>query len=336
MPKPYVMFTSKPGFQWYGQPGFAEGQINRLGYLGPLPDQNKPKGEYRIFVLGGSAAFQGKEVQPFSVYLEHLFHESGHPEVRVFNFSVVSSVSRQELIRILVDIAGYEPDLILSYTGYNDLYDSGWDPRINYPHRYILYEANPLRSLNVSDFKILPTLALSSQFLRNYYASDIFESLTEGIVPKSLPSRNSIRPLIAKAFVQNLRESNLVSEMLGAKYIAFLQPAASFKNYLTANEKQYGETDLSTKKIIRASVNDEARKFSEELHFVDLSDLFSDEKREVFVDNVHYEPQAWIMKTIAQRIYSEITTTIDMKKKIAPRFKNVVPEEVFTFTDIDQ
>lgn len=328
--KPYVMFTSRPGYQQYGEPGFIPGQINALGYLGALPTKLKPKSEYRIFLLGGSAAFFG--TPPFSISLEKLFQTNGHPEVKVFNFSVIAGVSRQELIRILTDIAGYEPDLIISYTGYNDMYDTGWDPRINYPHRYILSEANPVTARSAADYKLLPTLALSSQYLRDHYPNFIFDQLTKGIYPNYMPQRQTIRPLIAKAFIQNLRLSNNLSEQLGSKYMAFFQPTVFFKKNLTESETNlFKPQDLKIAEEALTAVQNEVRPFLKEFNFIDASNLFSDQPRTAFVDYVHYVDEPWLKEAIAKYVYENILKTVDLNKRSMAKIQNLAPEEIFTF-----
>lgn len=328
--KPYVMFTAKPGLQVYGGADQQEGKINALGYLGSLPTKVKPETEFRIFLLGGSAAFQGNP--PFSVALEKLFQQAGMPQVKVFNFSVVSSVSRQELVRILTDIAGYQPDLIVSYTGYNDLFDTGWDPRINYPHRYLLYEVNPLLTKSAADYKILPNLALSSQYLRDHFGTQIFDQLAEGIYPAYVPARSTMRPLLAKALVQNLRLSKNLSTQLGSEYVAIFQPTVFFKKNKTEAEKNLiKDSDLASAEKIRETLNTEVKPYASEFDFIDASELFADEARTTFTDTVHYVNEPWATETVAQFIYNTIALKIIVNKKRPAQLPGLTPEEDFTF-----
>lgn len=327
--KPYVMFTARPGIQVYGSPDSEQGRINALGYLGALPDKIKPTSEYRIFLLGGSAAFQGSP--PFSVKVEKLFHQAGRTNVKVFNFSVVSSVSRQELVRIMVDIAGYQPDLIISYTGYNDLFDTVWDPRVNYPHRYLLYEVNPILK-NAKDYRLLPNLALSSQYLRDHFSDVIFDQLSEGIYPKYVPARKTMRPLIAKALIQNLRLSKSMSAQLGSEYLAILQPTVFFKKNKSEIEKSFIQADdIAMAEEIRQAVHLEVRPFQNEFKFVDGSELFADEARTVFSDCVHYVNEPWQDELIARFVYENVLSSVDLNKKKPSQLPGLLPEEDFTF-----
>lgn len=328
-PKPYVMYSSKPGFQQFGPPGTIEGKINNLGYLGKLPSKVKPANEFRIFILGASAAFFGNP--PFSYYLEKMFQDLHQGDVKVFNFSVIAGVSRQELIRILTDIAGYQPDLIISYTGYNDLFDTGWDPRINYPHRYILSEINPVTSRSAIDFKLLPTLALSSQVMRDFFPTEIYQALIKNVLPPTLPKRNTIRPLIAKSLIQNLRLANLLSQQLGAAYFSFIQPTVFFKANKTDLEKVLAsDQDMQNAQEIRSALSTEIENIKSKFNLIDASELFASESRTVFVDAVHYVNEPWAQQAVAKFIFDAVKNSVNLKKEKS-NIKNLIPEEDFVF-----
>ena len=328
VPKPYVMFTAKPGLQYFDDRIY--GRVNSLGYLGPLPTVKKPKSEYRIFFLGGSTMFQG--VPAFPRLLEKKFEQAGAP-VKVFNFSVVSSVSRQELVRILIDIGSYEPDLIVSFTGQNDLYDTGWDPRINYPHRFILFEANPALKLKVEDYQFFPVLALGTQIGRDYFSESIFESLAKGILPPNMKPRNEKRPLIVSAFFQNLRLSKELSRLFGAEYQAYLQPNIFFKNQYGPVEQRFvteyiSRVILPKAKGIRALVNAEAAKHSDTLDFTDLSDFFQDKDGDIFTDSVHFADQRG-HEALAEYFYKRFEEIVKRPKRLKPVLIDLLPEESF-------
>lgn len=331
VPKPYVMFTAQPDLD--GSEG--KRNINKLGYLGPLPEIKKAAEEFRIFVLGGSTVFMGDP--PFVTSLEQEFHEHGLPNIKVFNFGIVSSVSRQELIRILIDIAGYRPDLIVSYSGYNDTYDFGWDPRINYPHRFILYEADPALSIGGRGYKLLPILALASQFLKDFFPKQLFNALTAGILPATFPGRWNLRDKIAKAYIQNLRWSNRISKDLGADFVAIYQPTLYFKSPVVGGEVRLNDPkSMRDARIIRAAVLHESGKLNGEFPFYDWSDLFQGTSREVFVDSVHYKDQR-AQQFIARKLFDLLDPIVrrDIRKvadKAAPsKMEGLVPEEEFVF-----
>jgi hypothetical protein len=325
VPKPYVMFSAAPS-----------DFINKLGYRGALPAIPKPKGEFRIFMVGGSALYVGCPGR-IDQSLEALFQKNNRGNIKIFNLGIVSSVSRQELIRVLIDISGYEPDLIISYSGFNDTYDTGWDPRINYPHRFILYEAMQEYAANPTGFKFLALVGLSSNIIRDFFPNWLYGVLTKGIISDRLPPRSELRPLLAKAYIQNLRLTQMISHDLGSKFVSFYQPSAYFKNLRLGAEKELSIRRRTDASLIRASVVNESLRYSKDLNFYDLSDLFENDKREVFSDVVHYKFQ-WVIDKIAQTIFEAVNGVLSSNPSknssdhgLGEGIKNLIPEELFEF-----
>ncbi|MCZ0932191.1 MAG: hypothetical protein OXJ52_03450 [Oligoflexia bacterium] len=59
-------------------------------YRGPVPAKVKEKGEFRIFILGGSSVRGGKA--PFSIYLEQIFHKQGYEKDVAFElFKIITA-----------------------------------------------------------------------------------------------------------------------------------------------------------------------------------------------------------------------------------------------------
>ncbi len=75
-------------------------------------------------------------------------------------------VSRQDILRIMIDLSGYLPDLIIHYGGGNDLM-MGSDKRLNFPHRFVHYEKNQYFTKSVCNYDWFLGLAMGSSFLRD-------------------------------------------------------------------------------------------------------------------------------------------------------------------------
>ncbi|MBY0453072.1 MAG: SGNH/GDSL hydrolase family protein [Bdellovibrionaceae bacterium] len=289
VPKPYVMFTAKPFAQKYNLPG-NKYAINSLGYLSPIPNRTKAPSTYRIFVLGGSVVFNG---QPsFSFLLQDVFTSRGESNVEVYNYGVVSSVSRQELVRTLLEISTYKPDLIISFSGYNDVFNTGWDKRVNYPHRYILFENNPLLKMRAADFPFMLNILLSSEILRKLFEEKISKSVVD--LHDRMPINWDLRQqMVARAYVQNLRLTNVLAQDFGAQFVAFFQPTVYFKKPLSPAEteivKMYRNEPATD---IRKSVFNEYFNYKSEFRLVDSSEIFNGQTAQVFKDPVHYAEES--------------------------------------------
>lgn len=126
-------------FYWSGQVGnYVDGDrdnpyLHKLGYkliAGPEFHLLRSPGEYRILILGGSAVM-GKDTDldnnfPY-VTQQYLERYDTDIKTRVVNGGVSGGLSYQENIN-LWGLRNYDFDLIVDFTGYNDLYYFFMDP----------------------------------------------------------------------------------------------------------------------------------------------------------------------------------------------------------------
>ena len=103
----------------------------------------KTRGEFRIFMLGGSTVEYGNP--PLPVYVEQELKRRGFENVRVFNYGVISQNSGQELAHLVFHVLDSEPDMVVFYDGGNDIMDPLlYDPRSCYPFTFLAYEKKVL------------------------------------------------------------------------------------------------------------------------------------------------------------------------------------------------
>lgn len=313
-PKPYVMFGGKPG-AFLG---------NSLGYR-EKKDATLPKNdnEFRIFMLGGSTVFEGDP--PIPALLEEEFSHNNLPNVKVYNFGVVSSVSGMELARIVFEVCDLEPDLVIFYNGGNDVFQPfQWDPRPGYPYNFIAYENNPL--LQYSDVKKYPTLAMLAygsniaRYLFYSYFVDKFVPLSQVREEIGWNTREW-REKIADIYIRNLIKADKISKICGANFIAFFQPMLYSKITLAPEEKElikhlenYIEEKahvLETQELIRQKIVEIKRTNS--INIIDISSFYDNNPAWVFGDRIHTEQPAKIL--IAKEIYKHIINIISFKKE---------------------
>lgn len=294
-PKPYVMFGGSPG-------GVYEGEtLNSLGYRGSLPDMPKPAGEYRILLLGGSTVFEGAPTM--ATLLEKAFAQGERTDVRCYNFGVVSSVSGQDLARLVFEAVDYDPDLLIMFNGGNDLFSPlVLDPRPGYPFNFLLYENNPLLYNDIAEYPTLTLLAFGSNLMRilapAYFKERLvrLNRLREEVGFLSATWKEAV----VRIYVNHLGKAHHISRAFGAEFIAIFQPAIYFKEVLAEEEQarfQHNNPALyreftSTKDYalsMRAGVLKTIQMIQgkQDLKFVDLSDLFKNNPQDVFKDYIH-------------------------------------------------
>ncbi len=314
-PEPYVMFSGAPGGESWpliNKDGSRENiRLNSLGYRGEVPPMPKGKNEYRVIVLGGSTVFMGHP--PVPRLLQYQFEKEGCREVKVYNFGVVSSVSGMELARLLFEAVDYAPDLIISYSGFNDI-DEPFvaDPRPGYPFNFMVYESNPVLESDIKSYPLFTLTAYGSNLARYFFPGyfqkkfvridDLREEAGYGTPPW--------RKEIARTYVQNMVKSQKVARAFGADFLAVFQPALYFKdrvsdeekNLLAAGSEAERKNSLAIRDLVRTAAA--AAQREQALNFVDLSDIFDEEARQVFKDRVHLIPQA--RPVVARRLYELI------------------------------
>jgi len=99
---------------------------NSLGYRNREFSLEKPKGIYRIVVLGGSTAYTIKveeNEKTFTYQLEKTLRDVyNHENIEVINAGVAGYNSWESLIRLEFQVLDLDPDLVIVYHGTNDVH----------------------------------------------------------------------------------------------------------------------------------------------------------------------------------------------------------------------
>lgn len=306
-PEPYTMFKGQKGAQIY----MGE-YLNERGYRGSSPSAIKDVNEYRIIMLGGSTVFDGEP--PIATLLQQEFETNKFPNVRVYNYGVVSSVSSQELVRILLEVVDLKPDLIVMYNGGNDVWQNWqYDPRPGYPFNFITYELNPLLESDVRSYPAITLFFYGSNLVRKYCRGMLrrqFLNLDE--LRKSVNyGSEQWRDKIAEIYVNNLIKADKISQAFGAKFVVFFQPTVFYKDILSTEEKKCFEDKPFTEHMLDMRTKVLAKIHQTNMEkagkFVDLSDIYDNTAEQVFTDLIHTKQNAKIV--IAKAIYDHIAKT---------------------------
>jgi lysophospholipase L1-like esterase len=128
---PYTAYAMKPG---YRRGDFEN--INSLGFRGEEFSAEKPDGVYRVVAIGGSTTF-GVYLpwrQSYPYYLQQTLRERlGTDAVEVINAGMTGSTTAESLHRLFTQILPLQPDMVVVYHAYNDLFPRVFD---NYQEDY--------------------------------------------------------------------------------------------------------------------------------------------------------------------------------------------------------
>lgn len=298
--KPYLLWRTVPGkvTEFY--------KINSRGLRGHEFSKHKESGVYRIVMVGGSAAWgwgASSNETTIEGYLERYLNDIQNvKQIEVLNFAQSGYTSSQEII-LWREILEYDPDLIIHYTGFNDIYIGflGLSPGWNYPEIQEGVLSEDMFSVFFKAFrlKLKAILNATQGFMESFrlYSSIeyrlklIFESKNKTRVAFSNSSD------IADIFSENMYFSTKVAESYDASILIFLQPVllidkkplTDWENaLLTDYESSYpGRSSyyLSTYDLMVQKLKERG------VIFVDGSSVFGGVNANIYLDTVHYFDQ---------------------------------------------
>jgi hypothetical protein len=297
---PYIMFKGEPDYQ----------HLNEMGYPGPAPEMPKQDGEYRIIIFGGSTVFNGEP--SIGGLIEQYCHQSGLPNVRVYNSGVVSSSSGMELSRMLFEFCDRDPDLVIFYNGGNDLLGPHYnDPRPGYPPNFVVHESNPIIQKDVGKYPLWALMLYSSVFLR-YWRSVYFKKkfVTLDELRRDTGYRTPAwEDAIIQSYVGNIIKAGKALRGFHTKFIAFFQPVLFFKDaaYIAAEERQHiSLQELAYWHSLRQRTVSALHAAAEAsgVQAVDISRIFSSDPAWIYTDAIHIHQE--MQEVVARRIFEEL------------------------------
>lgn len=245
---PYIAFHATPNVdvmvlsKQQKQPGKNTHIVtNRFGFrhaddlVGP-----KPELELRIFMLGGSVVFHGlsNDATICGVLQRKVSeHVGGQVRVRCVNAGIFSAVTEQELAVLVHQIADLEPDIVIAFDGFNDIWTPyHYDTRLGYPFNWFTLERAQRMGLDASAAVIEAVDAVPAWKLvlgRSRLLTRVLPGLTLGnqvtasLVEEQVEKQEPPTPEeIVAHLLLNWRKMQAFTEAVGGELVAILQPAS--------------------------------------------------------------------------------------------------------------
>lgn len=286
VPAPFVGSIPAPGVY----PGT---RINSMQFRAdrelPIP---KPDRTFRIFLTGGSTAYgNGAPDQERTIggYLAELLKREQTPRTgmnyEVFTMANPAWASTHERIIIENRLSELDPDLVISFSGNNDVH---W---------------------GILGKDVLWFRTYADDFFQNLIR-EIY-SLTRRELPEILPlvTKEDIPPpLVAQKLVKNVSLSAFALSQAQADYVFILQPtlATTGKRQSERERKNLQYVDYFQECYARMDKELQAL-HAENFTYINLADIFDqmDEQDDIFLDSYHFGDKGNEM--IAQQIYRHLT-----------------------------
>ncbi|MBL8414629.1 MAG: SGNH/GDSL hydrolase family protein [Propionivibrio sp.] len=284
IPTPFVGTAPTPG-----QHGNAH--INSMQFRSAKElEMPKPEGTYRIFITGGSTAYGSGapgDDQTIAGYLNAILTRQLTPVTKqkyeVFTMANRAWASTHERIAIENRLSELEPDMVISFSGVNDVH---WG----------------VRGRNVLWFR---------SYADEYYWSlikRVFIITRQPPMPENTRIENPIAPaLVAERLLKNVRISQFVLSEKKIDYVFALQPALAVTNKkLSSREKSSLKSEDYFRTCYGLFVKDLQNLHGENFQFVDLSGVFDglDDQEEIFMDSYHFGDKG--NEKIAESLFLQI------------------------------
>ncbi len=286
----------------------------------------------KIILLGGSAAF-GVGAETDHDTITAILQESFQSH-RLLNAGVIGFHSGQELTYLVTDLIDYQPAVVVTYNGWNDVFDLAHlrerhPNKLGFNSNFFGFENQLVRnyqsqvSFSDSLLRLVTTTSRKSLVLQRF-----FPSLRTTETPAPAPTFSSLSSdrqktlldSIVRTYVNNVRKMALVSRACGAKFLVVLQPELGQRPNLTSEERARLNAADATHyqdfmpRLYREFLNQTKPLLTREgIDWIDLNEntLFQTTPETLFVDTVHTNRRG--NELAAQSIAAKLQVLIDKK-----------------------
>ncbi len=278
-------------------------KVNENG-LRATPHSDCASATKTVFMFGGSAMWGegAPDTRTIPSYLLQEIERKTGGSACVINFAESAWTSTQSLIALIAEIQKeHIPDLVIFYDGVNDA-------------NVVFTSGKRFTHANLSEFATRldgTALPLHTRIMRNSQVSRLlytyFQDQKQDSGQPALvfdKEATTLNEYITTTYVQNYQIVDALADQYGFAYAFFWQPVIGYgEKVLTPDEN----TMLHNAKAIRVKLNEETY---DRMHFIhsvydtiapvlaplehvyNLSHLFDDQKKSVYIDFVHVTPVA--------------------------------------------
>jgi lysophospholipase L1-like esterase len=276
--------------------------INSDGFRGQEIIKSNNDGKYRIMILGGSTAYgvyASSDSTTISGYLQSFFTKNGY-DVEVINAGVNGANSLDETFIVKNKIIDYEPDMIIAYDGWNDL----WSPIKPDIQKISLYDILSNKFTFVSSYTKIDELHF---FLNRVITKNIYGD--RGSPSESVNHQDS--PIKASLWEKRWSEICLQRQENDFLVVIILQPLLGSGNKTLTSWEDTNKHSLEHQSIIPSYSL--MKSSLQNMHqicdlTIDLTNVFDERNETIFIDNGHVGDLG--NSIIAEKIYEKILPAV--------------------------
>lgn len=263
-----------------------------LGYTYTLKQDSKCDGyfiygnnrisDYKILILGGSNTETNRT--PFPCWVEIMFNNYlKEKNVTIFNGAISGYTSSQEVMKLLRDIDRIKPNLVLSYGGYNNLYQ--YVEKSNRPFHIAISQKIFLQYAKKEELEM---------------ANELFDNGNEDVF---------------ECWVKHMKYLHAISMINESDFCAFVQPFIYTKKCMNRHEKRLVKmlnTIFSNEMINKCKEYiSMAEKASKEYNYIfNFTSIL--EQKDVYMDICHVNKEGNMI--IAEKVWMVVKERMQLMK----------------------
>jgi hypothetical protein len=278
--------------------------------------KNKPQGQIRIAIVGGSTVHIGTRYDvtlPGAV--KRVLHDRNpNIDLEVINAGIISAISRQELVFLITTLVDYELDMLVTYDGINDTGQMlDYEKRPNFPYNYRVKETAWNQYVAGKRDPIWEDV-LGRSVIFDWLWPQKFgdRKILDRVDPRRLIQDRALRRSYAEAHVDNWEKIRRICDAYKITPVFILQPTSLFGHFSEgapsedslADPEAYLYANYLVYEEFRQTTQTFSNKYPETL-FSDLSSLLPEE---AFYDGAHVFDEINIQ--IAEKLADLISGTL--------------------------
>lgn len=263
--------------------------------------QKKAAGKYRIILTGGSVAMGQLPAESIAHYLEAELNKRFNTDrIEVINAGVSAFVAEQVFLNIQLILQHYEPDMIVSLDGYNDLmtfkfnrqYTSGFELPPHYWRDFRVIQYN-------HDMKTLNTYLKNISKAIGYFERKHFEKNHDW----NRLNNDSLKPFSLR-YWQIMDDTYDFCKAKHIYYCSFLQPIKYYNNTIIQDNAELKALTMLYRQMENGT--------NERKYAYSLTSIFK-HRPDIFTDDCHITPEGneMIANAIAERVADEVEVCLE-------------------------
>ncbi len=283
---PYIGFRFKPDQKTLNR------TIDNYGFHNDkVYSKEKPENIIRIMLLGGSVAEGRADSETITHYLENNFKKI-KPNIEVINCGITRMMSTQERILFINEVLDFKPDIVLFLDGVNEFTPLRYNLK---PGEYFYWFIGQYGISGGQPFSILFKNFLIKIKLKLIESSVIFRIFFQLLGDDTQFSGKNIKDddinKAVEIYLKNVDIIRLIATAKNIKTLFFIQPILFDKKFFSLEEKYIIDKMPSRVKYLYISGYEKLKKISKEKNLILLTDIFDNEKKQIFIDFCHLKPK---------------------------------------------